>query len=136
MVDIKQISDRYSVSGQIQPGDVQAIADAGFTTIVCNRPDGEKPDQPGSDAVRAAAEAAGLAYIYNPAVPGQLTADNVRRQAEAVAASTGPVFAHCASGMRSTTLWALANPEGIDADARIARAREAGYDLEPLRARL
>lgn len=135
-MEYKKISDRCSVSGQVAPEDMAAIRAAGFTTIVCNRPDGEGPGQPSSDAVRAAAEAAGLAYHYNPVSPGALTAEHVAEQARVIAGSAGPVLAHCASGKRATMLWALANPEAMDADERMDRAGKAGHDLSDIRHRL
>ena len=38
---IYRLSENCAVSSQIQPTDVAAIAAEGFTTIICNRPDGE-----------------------------------------------------------------------------------------------
>ncbi|TIV73504.1 MAG: TIGR01244 family phosphatase, partial [Mesorhizobium sp.] len=57
-MEYRQISDDYSVSGQIQPQDIAAIKDAGFKSVICNRPDDEQPGQPSADSVKAAAEAA------------------------------------------------------------------------------
>ena len=53
-----------------------------------------------------------------------------------IAGSAGPVLAHCASGKRATMLWALANPEAMDADERMDRAGKAGHDLSDIRHRL
>ena len=135
-MELRTLSKDYAVTGQIGPQDVPAIRDAGFTAIVCNRPDGEGADQPASADVRAAAEAAGIAYHFNPLFPGELTPDHVRRQGDAIANAPGAVLAHCASGKRAAMLWALANPEGLDEDERIGRAGAAGYDLSELRGRL
>lgn len=131
-----KLTESLSVAGQIAPDDVAAIAAAGFKTIINNRPDGEKPGQPASDAVRAAAEAAGLAYHINPLVPGGLTPAIVAEQGRLLREAEGPVLAHCASGNRSTILWALCNPDGLDADERIRRAAEVGYDIAGLRPNL
>ena len=35
---------------------MQAVADAGFKAIICNRPDGEGPDQPGFQEIENAAK--------------------------------------------------------------------------------
>jgi uncharacterized protein (TIGR01244 family) len=44
------------------------------------------------------------------------------------------VLAFCRSGTRSTFLWALARAErGADAEALVAAAAAAGYDLTPIR---
>jgi sulfide:quinone oxidoreductase len=40
-MSIYQLSDTVSVSSQIRSDDVANLADMGFTTIICNRPDGE-----------------------------------------------------------------------------------------------
>ncbi|TIQ29850.1 MAG: TIGR01244 family phosphatase [Mesorhizobium sp.] len=106
-MEYRQISDDYSVSGQIQPEDIAAIKDAGFKSVICNRPDNEQPGQPSADSVKAAAEAAGLAFRYIPVISGQITIDNVEDQAEALDELEGPVFAYCRSGARCTNLYGL-----------------------------
>ncbi|MEX2409088.1 MAG: sulfur transferase domain-containing protein, partial [Rhodovibrionaceae bacterium] len=56
-----KIDDRFSAAGQLQPEDMAEAAAQGFKTVINNRPDGEGgPEQPSSEACRAAAEAAGL----------------------------------------------------------------------------
>lgn len=106
-MEYRQISDDYSVSGQIQPEDITAIKDAGFKSVICNRPDNEQPGQPSAESVKAAAEAAGLAFRYIPVISGQITMDNVEDQAEALDELEGPVFAYCRSGARCTNLYGL-----------------------------
>ncbi len=106
-MEYRQISDDYSVSGQIQPEDIAAIKDAGFKSVICNRPDDEQPGQPAASSIQAAAEAAGLAFRYIPVISGQITMDNVEDQAEALDELEGPVFAYCRSGARCTNLYGL-----------------------------
>lgn len=106
-MEYREISEDYSVSGQIQPDDVAAIKQAGFKSVICNRPDDEQPGQPSADSVKAAAEAAGLAFRYIPVVSGQITQENVEDQAEALDDLEGPVFAYCRSGARCTNLYGL-----------------------------
>ena len=106
-MEYRQISDDYSVSGQIQPQDIAAIKDAGFRSVICNRPDNEQPGQPSAESIKAAAEAAGLAFRYIPVISGQITMDNVEDQAEALNELDGPVFAYCRSGARCTNLYGL-----------------------------
>ncbi len=73
-MEIRQIDDNYSVTGQINPDDVRDIAAEGFQTIICNRPDGEGgEEQPDFEEIARVAEKAGLAAYYIPAVGGQLT---------------------------------------------------------------
>ena len=107
-MNYRQITDDYSVSGQIIPEEVAAIKAAGFRSVICNRPDGEQPGQPPADSVRAAAEAAGLEFRHIPVVSGQITEENVADQAAALETLPGPVFAYCRSGARCANLFALA----------------------------
>jgi uncharacterized protein (TIGR01244 family) len=103
----RQITEDYSVSGQIQPEEIAAIKAAGFKSVICNRPDDEQPGQPSADTVKAAVEAAGLAFRYIPVISGQITAQNVEDQAEALDELEGPIFAYCRSGARCTNLFGL-----------------------------
>lgn len=135
-MDIKTINDTISVSGQILPSDLAAIKAAGFTTVINNRPDGEAPDQPSGAEMKAAAEALGLAYHAIPMGREGVSPDMVAKTRAAIEDSTGPVFAFCRSGTRSTTLWALSQAGALAPDAIIAQAAEAGYDMSHLAAHL
>ncbi|UVK37472.1 TIGR01244 family phosphatase [Mesorhizobium sp. AR10] len=106
-MEYREITEDYSVSGQIQPEDVAAIKAAGFKSVICNRPDNEQPGQPSADTLKAAVEAAGLAFRFIPVISGQITAENVEDQAEALDELDGPVFAYCRSGARCTNLYGL-----------------------------
>jgi uncharacterized protein (TIGR01244 family) len=111
-MEYREISDNYSVSGQILPDDIAAVKAAGFNSIICNRPDNEQPGQPSADSVKAAAQAAGLAFRYIPVVSGQITEQNVADQAAALDDLKGPVFAYCRSGARCTNLYSLIQEMG------------------------
>lgn len=102
----RQITDDYAVSPQISIDDVRLIRDAGFKSVICNRPDNEDPGQPSADTIKAAVEAAGLQFLWVPVISGQMTPDNVSDQANALEALPGPVFAYCRSGTRCTNLYA------------------------------
>jgi uncharacterized protein (TIGR01244 family) len=105
-MDVRQITESYSVSPQVTPDEIAAIKAAGFKTVICNRPDGEQPGQPSHDAIQAAVEAAGLTFRYIPVVSGQMTMENVEDQAAALDEVEGPVLAYCRSGTRCTNLYA------------------------------
>ena len=67
-MDIRKITDDFSVAPQIRVADVAAIAAAGFRAVICNRPDGEVADQPRSDDVAAAVTASGMEWRMMPVV--------------------------------------------------------------------
>ncbi|WP_102107151.1 TIGR01244 family sulfur transferase [Oceaniglobus roseus] len=135
-MDMNTLTDRYTVSGQIAPQDMAALRAAGFTMVICNRPDSEVTAAEDHEAMRGAAEAEGLAFVYNPVAGSGMTADNVAAQGEAVAAATGPVFAYCRSGTRSTFVWAMSQAGRVPAEELIAAAARGGYSIEPLRPQL
>jgi len=131
---IRKIDDSVSVAPQITPEDVAEIAAAGFVAIINNRPDGEDAAQPEGAAVRAAAEAAGLAYTEIPVTQAGFSHPQIDAMVQALDSAGGPVLAYCRSGTRSCNLWALAQAkQGRDPDVLIAKGREAGYDLNGLR---
>lgn len=77
-MDIRQINDEYSVSGQITVEDLDQIKALGFKSIVCHRPDFEAPDQPTFDSIAARAEELGIETMHIPVGPMGVTADAVK----------------------------------------------------------
>lgn len=102
----RQITADYSVAGQIGVEDIDRIKQAGFRSIISNRPDSEDGVVP-HDAIEAAAQAAGLEFRYIPVISGQTTQENVDQQAKALAEMPKPVLAYCRSGGRCANLHAL-----------------------------
>lgn len=106
---IHPLTDAFAVAPQLRPDDMQAVADAGYKSVIINRPDGEGgPEQPASADVIAAARAAGLAVEYQPVVSGAMTADDVARFKQLLKELPAPVLAYCRSGTRCTHLFAAA----------------------------
>ncbi len=132
-MDIRPLSDAYAVAPQIAPEDAADIAAAGYDTVICNRPDEENPPDLAADRLRAAVEAAGMRFVVNPFNAMTLSLDHVQAQAAAMAAAEGPVLAYCASGNRSSVVWALSQAGRQPADALIGAAARHGYQLEGLR---
>lgn len=130
-MDLRQLSPDLAVSPQILPEDLPLLAEAGFKTLINNRPDDEVDATIENQAMAIAAQNAGMEYHYLPFSPGQITPDLVEGYAKAL---TGPrpAVAYCRSGNRSTILWALANAGRIPQDDLLKTAAEAGYDLTPV----
>ncbi|SPF81557.1 TIGR01244 family sulfur transferase [Pseudoprimorskyibacter insulae] len=129
----KQITPEYFVAPQIVAEDVPALKEAGFTLVICNRPDGEVPPALQADAIGQAVQAAGMAFEVLPLTHQTMTPDNVARQRELLENATGPVLAYCASGTRSTVVWAIGHAPDRGVDGVLSAAAEGGYDLEGLR---
>jgi len=128
----RQLTDKLAVTPQIDPEDFATLAQAGFTTVIANRPDSEVEPSHGSDLMARCAAQAGLDYHYLPIVPGQLGPEQVERFLEILDSAPGPVLAYCRSGTRSATVWALGQSGRKPASEIVEAARQAGYDLSHL----
>ena len=117
----RHLTSGIAVAPQIEPDDFDALAQAGFTTVIANRPDAEVEPTHRSEVMAERAAQAGLVYHYLPIVPGQLGPDQIERFRAILDGSPGPVLAYCRSGTRSATAWALGQA-----------GRNAGYDLSHL----
>lgn len=135
-MEIRPLTPDYAVSPQISAADIAAIKAAGFVTVINNRPDAEIPPDVQSEAIRRAAEAAGLVFVANPVVGGAISDENVAVQGDAIANARGPVFAYCASGNRSSIVWAMSQAGTAPTAELIATAAACGYNLEPFRDRI
>ena len=78
----KTLTPKVSVAGQMSADEIRALAAEGYSTVICNRPDGEEPGQPAGAEIQTAAEAAGLAYRAVP-ISGRPGPEQARAQAEA-----------------------------------------------------
>ena len=136
MMELKVIDDTLAVAAQMQPEELAALAAEGFTAVICNRPDGEEPGQPSMDAMRAAAQDAGLAFHHIPVAGGQFPPAAVAAFGAIRRGTQGKVLAYCRNGTRAATLDALANVGGLSGADRIAHAKAAGYDLSALADRM
>lgn len=136
MTEPKRLSPNISVCPQVMPHELDALADAGFRSIICNRPDNEDAGQPNWPEIARAAEAAGMHVRHIPVTPGEITDEDVARFKAALGELPGPVLAYCRSGGRAASLWALSNPESLAPDELVGTAADAGYDLSKLRDRL
>lgn len=135
MSGFRKLNENVLVSPQLAPEDVAAAAAAGVTLIVNNRPDGEDPDAPQGDAIRAAAAVAGLNYVAIPIGHSGFSEPQVDAMIAALEQAEGPILAYCRSGTRSAFLWALAAAkQGENPETIVRAARQAGYDVSPIRA--
>ena len=106
---IHSLTDTFAVSPQLTADDMQAVADAGFKSVIINRPDLEGgPEQPASADIMAAARAAGLMVEYQPVVSGRMTPDDVKRFAVLLKELPAPVLAFCRTGTRCANLYQAA----------------------------
>ncbi len=135
-MEIKQVTPEFAVSPQIAPADVAALAAAVSGAGICNRPEGEGPDQPLFAEIAAAARQAGLEAPYLPVETGKVGDATVLDFAQAMSRLPKPVLAYCRSGTRSVTLWSLAEAGSRPLPEILSRSKAAGYDMSGVARRI
>ena len=103
----RTIDGDFAVAGQITPDDVGRLAEAGFKSILCARPDHEEPGQPNFSIIAAAAEKAGLKAVHIP-VSGMVGEGQLIRMEAALKDLPRPIFGYCRSGARAGSLYGAA----------------------------
>ncbi len=106
MQHVKHVTPEFAVSPQISAAQMAQLKAAGFTTVICNRPDHEDAGQPTFAEIKAAAEAAGLEAHHIPILPGRAKTGDVVAFDTAVTTAQGKVLAYCRSGGRAQSLFA------------------------------
>ncbi|OYW65086.1 MAG: TIGR01244 family protein [Bosea sp. 12-68-7] len=126
-----KISETLSIGAQPTEGDFPLLASQGFKRVINARPDAEDAVQPGSAADQKAAEEAGVAYAFIPVTGATITDADVSAFQSGLRQTQGPVFAHCKTGMRALTLYALGEVlDGrMEADDVLDFGTRFGFDL-------
>ncbi|WP_340265797.1 bifunctional protein tyrosine phosphatase family protein/NAD(P)/FAD-dependent oxidoreductase [Sphingobium mellinum] len=120
-MDFKQLTPCLFVGPQLRPHDMEEIVQAGFRSVICNRPDGESDDQPAAETIKAAASEAGLSFAHVPVIAGSPTEADAAAMRAALEALPTPILAYCRSGARSEKLAHMA--------AALEQAALGDYDI-------
>lgn len=128
-MQFNRLSAEITVSPQITVEDVEKIARAGYRSILCNRPDGEAPDQTTFDEIGRAAREVGLETRYMPVNGGMVTDQDAVDLRQVLMELPGPVFAYCRTGTRCTVCWSLAMADRLTLPEILEQASDAGYDM-------
>jgi len=130
---LMELAPGLVATGALGRDDIEALAAAGYKTIVNNRPDGEDPGQLPADEARRLCAAHGIAYHHIPFVGATLTAATIDAFDKVLKSAPHPLVAHCRSGTRSTMVWALTRVrEGEDPAALVALGARNGVDIAAL----
>ncbi len=132
-MNLRQLTERYSVTSQITVEDVAEAARSGFRAIVCTRPDGEEKNQASAAEIERAAIAAGLTFEAVPFQSGTLPSEtDISRMRVVLRGVDGPVLGYCRSGNRAAMLWAFAETGNMAESDILAAGRKIGVDLSPV----
>lgn len=132
-----QITPRFWVMAQPGLDEFEALRARGAVKLINNRPDGEEAGQPGTEAERQAAEAAGLHYAHIPVTADGMTERDAAWMQMELAVLSGPVVAHCRSGARSFFLWLMTDEASQLSDTEIlALGDQLGLPRDKVSARI
>ena len=132
-MNFNKVTYNFCVSEQITVSDLQIIKEAGFKSIICNRPENESSDQTSYHEIQKQSELLGLIFFNLPIIPGQFNQELIHEFKRIISeGSQSPFFAYCRTGTRSCTLWALAHLDEISKEDILIKTKKAGYDLTQL----
>ncbi|WP_170162676.1 beta-lactamase hydrolase domain-containing protein [Pacificibacter maritimus] len=95
----------FSVASQVEIQDIKSIAEAGYKTLICNRPDQEAGDHTPFDTLAQVAKQFGLTPVYVPiSLVGSSKADQNKFD-QTITEYPKPIVAYCRSGARPAVLW-------------------------------
>ena len=127
-----QINQQLSISGQITLEEITELAQHGIKTLICNRPDGEEPNQLAASQIKAAAEKMGIKFVNIP-VPGRVIPESSLNEfIEALKNTDDKVHAYCRTGMRSSIFWGLSKAKQKSVNEVLSEAKSLGFDLSPV----
>lgn len=106
---LHNLSSDVCATAQLDTAAMAELAQAGFKSVINNRPDHEGgPDQPTSSSLESAATAAGLAYAHLPVAPGYQSPEEAARFRDLLNTLPKPMVVFCRTGTRSGKLFQAA----------------------------
>ncbi|MEE2820429.1 MAG: TIGR01244 family sulfur transferase [Pseudomonadota bacterium] len=133
---IRQLTAELSVADQLTMDDLEAVKEAGFKAVICNRPDEEGEPHADADSMAQKANALGLEFRYLPVNGANITDTDVAQHGALLSEVPGPILTYCRSGARCAKLWALSEAGKQDVDTLIETVDKAGLSIVDIAHRL
>ena len=106
---LTQHSSLLSTAPQASPEDMKQVAQAGFMSVMNNRPDFEGgEDQPTAASVEQAVHSQGMAFYNLPFSGGDLSPKLALEFARVLGHAKKPILVYCRTGTRSTAIFNMA----------------------------
>ena len=133
---IRKLTPDLAVADQLTIDDLDAVKDAGFKAVICNRPDDEGEPHAEAEAMAKKASVLGLEFRYLPVNGGNITDRDVEQHAMILAEVPAPALTYCRSGTRCAKLWALAEAGKRDVNTLVEAVDKAGFSIVDITHRL
>lgn len=127
-----QINPHLSISDQIILEDINKLAQLGVKTIICNRPDGEEPNQLSASQIKLTAEKTGIKFVDIPVSGRVIPESSLKEFIEVLKSTDQKVHAYCRTGMRSSIFWGLSRVQQKSVNQVLSEAHSLGFDLSPI----
>lgn len=126
---LKYISNHFYVAEQLSVEDLTAIQEQGIKNIICNRPDGEVPNQPAFEMIKSEAAKLGITCFYLPMKDQNVSQQLAQQTKQLLDSLEGPILAYCRTGTRSSIAWSAAQLGDMPINKIIEATTQAGYNL-------
>lgn len=109
----KTLNAQVSVAGQMTTDKFQQLIQAGFKSVIVNRPDQEQGNTVSVAQLRQIAEQSQVSVIYQPILSGKISQTDVTEFAKYYNELPKPILMVCRSGSRSSILFNQAKSQGL-----------------------
>ncbi|MBW4695932.1 MAG: protein tyrosine phosphatase family protein [Lyngbya sp. HA4199-MV5] len=126
--NVRRVSEKLTVTGQVQPDQLEQAIQEGFKSVLNLR----SPDELGfATDEQQLVEALGLHYVHMPLKLEAIDEDLITAILNQLEHIPKPAIVHCAAGFRSASIaiLSLAIQEGLTAEQTLAKARQLGFDF-------
>jgi len=127
-----QIDENFSISKQITLEDVKLLADDGIKILICNRPDGEDPNQLTCAQVKAVADENGMQFVHIPVAGREIPEESLEKFADVLDNGNEKIHAYCRTGTRSSFFWGLFMAKTNSTHDILTKAESLGFSLAPI----
>ena len=109
----KILNAQVSVAGQMTTDKFQQLIQAGFKSVIVNRPDQEQGNTVSVAQLRQIAEQSQVSVIYQPILSGKISQTDVIEFAKYYNELPKPILMVCRSDSRSSILFNQAKSQGL-----------------------
>ena len=133
---IRELTTHLSVADQLTLDDLETVKEAGFKSVICNRPDEEGEPHAQADAMARKANALGLEFRYLPVSGASISDSDVEQHSMLLSEVPTPVLTYCRSGARCAKLWALSETGKQNVNTLVETVDKAGLSIVDIAHRL
>ncbi|PHS18642.1 MAG: TIGR01244 family phosphatase [Kangiella sp.] len=106
-MQIKHIEENFTISEQIALEDIKSLSEMGVKTLICNRPEGEEPNQITNEQIIKEANLFDIEFVHIPSPGREIPQDSLNLFIKTLTENNNKTHAYCRTGTRSSIFWEL-----------------------------